>query len=93
VYKKNPTEVKSSVANSVKVYPNPSNSVVIVSLDDAGVVDGKISIFSLAGICVAKFSCQETKTTLDTKNLIPGFYFIDIPTKQGKIIKEFTKNR
>ena len=76
-------------ANSMLVYPNPTNSIVNVELKD-GETANKITIFSYTGQKVNEVTDMRT---INLENLSKGIYFVRVQGSNGgnyvkKIIKE-----
>jgi len=76
------------VDNSVSVYPNPTSSLVNISIDNDEV--NKVSIYTVTGELIKEFEGVNSFLVNDLSN---GLYFLKIETQSGKIIsKKIIKN-
>lgn len=79
-----PTGIDTEYSNSkYSVYPNPTNSSVIVNIN--GFTKGKIDIYNITGALVWSSGAITNDGRIDVSNLNPGVYLIRIQDEKGKI--------
>jgi hypothetical protein len=75
--------------NSVKIYPNPANSIVKI---DADTTIRSIYLYDIQGRQLQAEYRNETNVSLDVSGRAAGIYFVKITTDRGvkveKLIKE-----
>ena len=69
-----------------EIYPNPSNEITTIKLEDASTYS--ISILNMNGQLVENFNNIHSKLELNVNNYSPGVYFIEIESKTGKGTKK-----
>src|SRR5690606_14285940 len=78
------TSVKehNSVANSIKVYPNPAHDLITIKLSEES---GEVTacVYSIDGKTKGVYNIQKTKATIDTKDWISGMYIISFTGENG----------
>ena len=79
-----------------KIYPNPTADVLQVELELLKAAKVTFTIYNALGQSVGTVSAKElstgiSKTTIDTKNLSAGMYYLNIATDAGSIQQKFTK--
>jgi Secretion system C-terminal sorting domain/YHYH protein len=86
------TEKDMVFDNKVVVFPNPASDIIYININDAFLEKfvRNTSIFSINGSKVAEY--QGLKTSIDTKSLAKGIYFIKIETDKGIITKKIIVN-
>ncbi len=77
-------------ANSIKVYPNPSNGILTISTDDYD-VEG-IEILSIDGKIVYSNNKVSNRTTIDITNFEKGVYILNTIIDGTKVSKKIIKN-
>jgi photosystem II stability/assembly factor-like uncharacterized protein len=88
----NPTAIYDNEATKYSVYPNPTNSSVIVNIN--GFTKGKIDIYNITGALVWSSGAITNDGRIDVSNLNPGVYLIKIQDEKGKIAtKKLTISR
>lgn len=88
-----PTEVTitntknlSLVAQKVEVFPNPMKDVLFINTPDLELE--RIELFNQLG---AKIATYQGVTSIGTKDLLNGIYFIKVTTKEGTTTKRVVK--
>ncbi len=77
----------NALAESVKCYPNPADSVLII---DSPIIDlTKVEIYSLIGKKI--FDSTTNLNQIYVDDLSSGLYFIKISSEKGKFITKFIK--
>lgn len=75
---------------NISIFPNPATSIVQINTN--GIYNSKIKVFDINGKEKTKqiemYSEGESSFSLNTRTLIPGVYFIEIYTNNGKIYRE-----
>ncbi|MES2486983.1 MAG: T9SS type A sorting domain-containing protein [Bacteroidota bacterium] len=75
--------------NSVKVYPNPANSLINISV--AGQLQS-VQLYDIQGRLLQTVLVNDTTATLDVSGRAAGIYFVKVTTDKGlkveKIVKE-----
>jgi len=75
----------------VTIFPNPTNGILEVQLDEAIGEQKSIAIFDSYGkMCSSEMLCQ-TNTKLDISHLNNGIYYYRIQTEKGVITGQFLK--
>lgn len=78
-------------ANKAKVYPNPTNGIVMISFDNP-VKDGYYKLYSVSGQLMYESAIQSSSTLIDLSRFNPGVYLLDIScdgiSDKWKIIKK-----
>lgn len=76
----------------VKIFPNPSNSILSVSL--ANNYNLGMRVLDLTGKELMQVKCEENRNTneLFIGDLPAGNYFLEIQTEKGNLFKSFIKN-
>ena len=73
--------------NNIKIYPNPANNELIVSIA-TGKVE-QVVIVNIAGQEVISRSFTSDKVSIDINNLAPGIYMVKVNGEYiGKVVKE-----
>ena len=81
---------ESHLENSVEIFPNPANDLLVVQLQNENDDILNIQLFNLAGI---RQSTCFFENTIDLSGIIPGYYTVHLELSNGerivqKIIKE-----
>ncbi|MBX7205355.1 MAG: T9SS type A sorting domain-containing protein [Bacteroidia bacterium] len=77
--------IDGALANTTKVYPNPVKDVLNIDVNyDLPKV---LNIFDIAGRKVEEVLFDEKNTTVNVSNYTRGFYFYEIKTSEGEVIK------
>jgi hypothetical protein len=83
------TKIDQSVVNSlVSVFPNPSNGIMNIAINDINAIG--YSIYNAIGQKVMSGSINNTTTVVELNDLQNGIYFIDIQSDKGIIQKKIT---
>ncbi len=92
-----PTTSVSTIINNkadVSLYPNPANDVLYIKLqDNTQFQDGYAEVVNVNGqVCLKQLLTSQTLQQLDVRNLIPGYYFVNINDANGNVYHlKFTK--
>jgi hypothetical protein len=93
------TEFIAALANddfntsNFNLYPNPSNSIVQVNLQNSTDTIQKITIFDVLGKSIKTLDTIDSNSyTIDVSNFSKGIYFIEITTDNGKLQKKLVVN-
>ena len=109
--KSEPVEVKATgdcdeqsineFANSVSIYPNPTDGKLTIGWGEACLAHTNIEILDMMGKCVATAAVEThgraslqhpmSTSTLDLSHLPTGVYFIRIQTENGTIMRKVVK--
>lgn len=77
---------------AVNVYPNPSNGIINVSIDESDFSDMKVSIYNLIGELISSKSIANTSSkvnaSFDLGNDAAGIYFVTIATENATLSKK-----
>jgi len=74
---------RTTMLETVLVFPNPSHDIIQVILPDA-VVDGTLGLYDLAGRLVVVNPANGYAFLLHRSNLPEGIYFVNVKDAQGK---------
>ena len=88
----NTTEEKTIIEEMFKIYPNPIKEEAIIEIEDVHSFD-TVLIMNNAGQVLEERNFNDTKKVIiNTSNLSPGIYFVQLMGKKGvrnsKIIKQ-----
>jgi len=81
---------ESSQGPEFDIYPNPANTFINISSKDPDVIINSVGIFSNLGKLVFKIESLNNNE-IDVKDLVAGYYQINIETSEGKSSKPFVK--
>jgi hypothetical protein len=73
------------LANTTKVYPNPVKDVLNIDVNYG--LPKVLNIFDITGRKVEDIMFEEKNTTVNVSNYPRGFYFYEIKTVEGEMIK------
>jgi len=78
---------------SLKIFPNPTTSVVTLQIDDAtGEIDGEITLYGLSGVKIASQRMTSYRTEIDMNSYPTGTYLATVlingKTSYWKIVKQ-----
>ncbi|WP_118972759.1 T9SS-dependent choice-of-anchor J family protein [Taibaiella koreensis] len=81
---------------STRIYPNPTTDAFTVELDMIKASKVSFTIFNALGQSVGQASVKDltsgvSKTTIDTRSLAPGMYYLNVNTDAGNLQQKFTK--
>ncbi len=80
--------IEEAVLNhSVEVYPNPTEDILNIksNLDNNAVEF--VEFFDAMGRMVYNETINSSISTINTNNIAPGLYLVNIKTKQGEVVK------
>jgi len=75
-------------SNSFRIYPNPTNGIIVIEQEKAEQLNEKISIIDNQGRTVYYKGNMSAEKSIDISNLPEGVYFISIGNVIQKVIKE-----
>jgi polyhydroxybutyrate depolymerase len=82
----------TDVQQNINIYPNPANDKVFIDLPSSTYnTYAQVTLLNIAGQTLQTQTLQATTTPLDITNLPAGFYFLQIKTAQGMIVKKLVK--
>jgi len=76
------------VLNSVRIFPNPTSSVLYIQTNNNVEVD-RIVIYDLMGKTILTITTNYTQ--LDVANVAPGMYLIEVRCGAEKLVRKFVK--
>ncbi len=88
VHKEDSANAVGNVAmeNNIKIYPNPANNELIVSMITGKI--GQVSVVNISGQEVFNHTYNGEKISLDLQSLAPGIYLIKVNGEYaGKVVK------
>ncbi len=84
------TNIAKNASSSIKVYPNPFNSVIYLS----GLPNNsRIEVLDVRGHICISYNSENDLHKLDVSKLKAGMYFVKISNETGTIIRKITKNQ
>jgi len=87
----NPNSIYSTrLGRAAKLYPNPANNFYNIETGDNSVT--QCQIYNTEGQLVKMLKPFQGTNTYNICNLKPGLYFIEISTKNGRVIQKLIKN-
>jgi hypothetical protein len=77
--------------NTVKdiLYPNPNNGLLYIEI--SGRRKASAEIYNSNGQLIQVYPLGLSKTTINTENLVKGFYLVKIITSEGITLAKFIK--
>jgi hypothetical protein len=86
------TEINLGFDTKIAVFPNPTNDILYLNLDNAILEQDvkSMTVFATNGSIVAKF--EGFKQSIDTRTWAKGIYFIKIETVKGAFTKKVVVN-
>lgn len=85
----NAIETKSAINYSLKVFPNPFNHSINVSLNETKILS--IEIFDLSGKLVIRKTVNDYNTIIETTNFDRGIYILKCNTEEKTISQKLIK--
>jgi hypothetical protein len=78
-----------TVANNLKLYPNPTTQYVMVELNDEQLLqqDELVSVFDIHGKLLHSQSLTDLQTRVDLGSYPSGLYLIKVKNYIGKVLK------
>lgn len=83
--------VDTFTADSFRIYPNPAQDKISVTLAHAQVLEG-VKIFDINGRLVKSFQATEMNNTFDIADLNAGVYMVEVSSEAGSATKKLVKN-
>ncbi|WP_373943567.1 T9SS type A sorting domain-containing protein [Polaribacter sejongensis] len=89
IYNSATADVDSSIFNSFKMYPNPTdgNAVYFKITESA-----EVNIYNVLGKLIKKAAINTNNNSIDTSNLAKGIYLVKINSENQSITKKLIKN-
>ena len=75
----------NALTNAIDVYPNPTNGIVNISLDNS-ITKADIAVYNAAGTIIANTTAQRPQ--LNLSEAAAGIYFVKITTDKGNFIQK-----
>jgi len=82
-----PTSIIENKQNSFSIYPNPSQGVFTLNLNDEN-LNSTVSVRSITGQLLQEIQVLNSQQQFNISELESGIYFISIPTKSGIVSKK-----
>lgn len=82
------TAIENTLSNKFKVYPNPSNGVSFVEVDESKLSGSLLKVVNSNGKVVFETILQGSKTSVDISNQPQGIYFFKISKGNDKGVKK-----
>ncbi|MBT3801731.1 MAG: T9SS type A sorting domain-containing protein [Bacteroidetes bacterium] len=83
---------KPDVENSIRIFPNPANNTLTISLNRETIKHAKAFIINLQGQTLLQSELVGKENSLDISNLPAGVYFVKVVDENGvwieKVVKE-----
>lgn len=73
--------INDIVKNSIKLYPNPANDILYISLEHAS----KLEIINASGQIVESTYVKATTTSINVSHLNSGIYFVKVIDNSGNV--------
>jgi len=73
-----------------EIYPNPSNDVVTIMVEEAG--NYTVNIYNSISKATSTHKINGNVVSIDLSNLPVGMYFVEITSENGKVVKKLIKN-
>ena len=89
-----PTGIPAIQQESIGIYPNPAENILMVNLPGVNTSDYRIRVFDLAGKLIIEKSnavVVEQTVNLDLQSLHSGMYFLQLDTGDKTYKQEFVK--
>jgi hypothetical protein len=83
--------IEENVSEFVSVYPNPTNGIFTVNVNDTKATS--ISVLNTLGEEIYQAKCNGNNTVVDLKNAANGVYFIQVATEAGILNELLSNNR
>lgn len=83
--------VKDINAQSISVFPNPTNSIITVELSD-NFIGTKIQLTNSVGQILETKMVTSNNVSYDLQNFADGIYFIQLHSEKGLVTKKVIKN-
>ena len=87
----NPTTSLDVLANSVKVFPNPSKGEFNVDFSRIALGKATIRIYDIQGKQVYASNVSNNLMTISLENLSSGIYLMEVDSAKGRILKRLAK--
>jgi hypothetical protein len=82
--------IEENNLQGIKVYPNPAGDQITISLDDMH-NECRVSLLSITGQLVQKFTLTEQETLVNIQDLSPGVYFFKIEGDNTHVVRFIKK--
>jgi len=74
--------------NSVKLYPNPSNGLVTLELNNVNNEELYVEVYDVIGKLVYKTNITENRTDIDLTNMNAGIYYVSVNSNNNKKVSK-----
>jgi uncharacterized delta-60 repeat protein len=81
-------EIKNT---EIQIFPNPSNALFTLKMDDIFVANSEIKILDVSGRIIEMFNTKGNKLISFGSRLLPGTYFVQIKQNNNLITKKIVK--
>jgi len=65
-------------SETFKLYPNPSNGVFTIEINEVQNYESELEIYAMNGVSVFQQKINSSSTQINTKSLSPGLYFLKL---------------
>ncbi|AUC22478.1 hypothetical protein BTO15_10435 [Polaribacter sejongensis] len=89
IYNSATADVNSSIFNSFKMYPNPTDgNAVYFKITEIA----EVNVYNVLGKLIKKATINSNNNSIDTSNLAKGIYLVKINSENQSITKKLIKN-
>ncbi|MEL7530720.1 MAG: T9SS type A sorting domain-containing protein, partial [Bacteroidota bacterium] len=85
------TAIEPLAAGLVKVFPNPTSSLLNVEMPELSAQNVDLKLYQLNGALVAKANTQSGQHQFDLSDQPAGIYMLKVQTAEGVFVQKFTK--
>jgi hypothetical protein len=85
------SELEEIKNTGLQIFPNPSNSLFTLKMDDIYVANTEVKILDVSGRMIEVFNTKGNKLISFGSRLLPGVYFIQIKQNNKVITKKIVK--
>jgi Concanavalin A-like lectin/glucanases superfamily/Secretion system C-terminal sorting domain/Ig-like domain CHU_C associated len=78
------------VSNNIKMYPNPTNNIVTVEVND--LTNAKLQVVDITGKILMNQALNTSSNTVDVTQLPTGMYFFKVTSNEGTTTNKIVKN-
>ena len=80
--------IEDITLSQIKIYPNPTNKVLMIDSGKLTMDNAEYTIFSITGQLIMQGKLSGETTTINAESLTSGMYFLRIGEKTVKFVKE-----
>lgn len=81
----NAIDEKNESSVAIEIFPNPSQGILNLRLNDNSESLERIELIDLSGRTISTFSCQENSTQWDISQYASGMYLLRVTLQSGKV--------